>query len=313
MANKRILITGSSGLVGNVFRNISHNYSEYTFVYATSSDCDLTSYEKTLDFFQQIKPNYVFHLAAHVGGLYKNMNFKVDMLEKNILMNFNVVKCSHLINVDKCICMLSTCIFPDKTSYPIDETMLHNGPPHTSNDAYAYAKRMMETHCQSYNEQYNTNYSCIIPTNIYGPHDNFSLKDGHVIPALIHKCYLAKKSNIPFEVYGSGRPLRQFIYSDDLAKIMMMSFEKLTCENLIISNSTEYSIKEIAILIAKEFDYEDHIVFNEQFSDGQHKKTANNTKMNTFVPNYEFIDISVGIHKSVEFFKENIETNSCRI
>lgn len=121
------------------------------------------------------------------------MNYKVDMLEKNVLINFNVIKCSYEVQVEKLICMLSTCIFPDKTTYPIDETMLHDGPPHTSNHAYAYAKRVLEIHCRAYNEQYNTNFCCIIPTNIYGPHDNYSLQDGHVIPALIHKCYLAKK------------------------------------------------------------------------------------------------------------------------
>jgi len=190
MNNKKILITGSSGLVGNAFRKIAQDY-EYEFIFSTSSDCDLTNYEKTYEYFNLVKPNYVIHLAACVGGLYKNMNFKVDMLEKNLLINFNVLKCCHQVNVDKCICILSTCIFPDNTTYPIDETMLHNGPPHTSNDAYAYAKRMMEIHCRAYNEQYNTNFSCIIPTNIYGPHDNFSLEDGHVIPALIHRCYLA--------------------------------------------------------------------------------------------------------------------------
>jgi len=307
MGKKIILITGSNGLVGKAFQKISEKYNKYNYIFSTSKDCDLLDYTKTLEYFNKIKPNYVFHLAANVGGLYKNLNYKVDMLEKNILMNFNILKCCHLTDVEKCICMLSTCIFPDKTQYPINESMLHDGAPHNSNDAYAYAKRIMDIHCKAYNEQYNRNYSCIIPTNIYGPHDNFSLTDGHVIPALIHKCYLAKKNNIPFEVLGSGKPLRQFIYSDDLAELILLSFEKLDRENLIIANELEYSIKEISLLIAKAFDYENHIIFNEKYSDGQFKKTADNSKLKSIINNYNFTTLNEGIKKSVNFFIENYD------
>lgn len=310
MNTKKILITGSSGLVGNGLRKIAKDYN-YEFIFSTSSDCDLTNYEKTYDYFNLIKPNYVIHLAACVGGLYKNMNFKVDMLEKNLLINFNVLKCCYQVNVEKCICILSTCIFPDNTTYPIDETMLHNGPPHSSNDAYAYAKRMMEIHCRAYNEQYNTNFSCIIPTNIYGPHDNYSLEDGHVIPSLIHKCHLSKLSNIPFEVRGTGKPLRQFIYSEDLAKIIMLSMEKLNRDNLIVSCDNEYSIGDIATLIANEFDYGHKIIFNDIYSDGQFKKTANNNKLKSIIKDYKFVDINYGIKQSVDFFKNNM--NTCRL
>lgn len=306
MNQKTILVTGSSGLVGNAFQNIAHKYN-YKFIFSTSKDCDLANYNETLRLFEKTKPNYVIHLAACVGGLYKNMNFKVDMLEKNILINFNVLKCCYETKVDKCVCILSTCVFPDKTTYPIKETMLHDGPPHFSNHAYAYAKRIMEVHCTAYNEQYNTNFSCIIPTNIYGTHDNYSLEDGHVIPALIHKCYLAKEQKVPFEVRGSGSPLRQFIYSEDLATIIMDCIEKLKRENLIISTSEEYSIKDVALQIAREFDYEDHVVFNDSYADGQYKKTASNEKLLSILQDVKFTDIKEGLHNSVEFFKDNFE------
>ena len=311
--SKKILITGSSGLVGYAFKKISKDYKNYEFIFSTSVCCNLINYKETLEYFNKIKPDYVIHLAANVGGLYKNMNFKVDMLEKNLIMNFNVLKCCYALNVEKCICMLSTCIFPDNTTYPIDESMLHNGPPHHSNDAYAYAKRMMEIHCRAYNEQYKTNFSCIIPTNIYGPHDNFSLEDGHVIPSLIHKCYLAKEQGIPFEVRGTGKPLRQFIYSEDLAKLIMETIEILKCENLIISTNEEYSIGEISLLIAKEFDYENMVVFNHDFSDGQFKKTADNKKLFSYISdktNFAFTNIEDGIKSAVDFFKNNKE--ECR-
>lgn len=309
---KKILITGGSGLVGSAFKNIANEFAEqYEFIFLSSSHCNLENFHETIALFTNIKPTYVIHLAACVGGLYKNMNYKVDMLEKNVLINFNVIKCSYEVHVEKLICMLSTCIFPDKTTYPIDETMLHDGPPHTSNDAYAYAKRVLEIHCRAYNEQYNTNFCCIIPTNIYGPHDNYSLQDGHVIPALIHKCYLAKKNNLPFEVLGTGKPLRQFIYSDDLARCILLTIDKINKENLIISTCEEYSIKDIATMIANEFEYAEHMVFNANYSDGQYKKTADNRKLLSFLGGeYEFIDIRKGIHDAVDFLKQNYDT--CR-
>jgi len=310
----KILITGSSGLVGNAFKLIASDYPNYEFIFASSIDCNLEDIVETRKYFNIKRPDYVIHLAACVGGLYKNMNNKVEMLEKNLIINYNVIKSSYENRVSKLICMLSTCIFPDKTVYPISEEMLHDGPPHISNDAYAYAKRMMEIQCRSYNEQYNTNYSCIIPTNIYGPYDNYSLLDGHVIPALIHKCYLAKQNNKPFEVYGTGKPLRQFIYSEDLARCILNCLDKLHKESLIITGLEEHSIKDIATMIAKEFDYEDNIIFNTLYSDGQYKKTADNSKLlkllNESSNNINFTDIQLGLHKACNFFKTNYE--SCR-
>ena len=151
----------------------------------------------------------MLYMAACVGGLFKNMNNKVDMLEKNISINYNVIKCCHDFKVKKCISCLSTCIFPNDTSYPINENMLHNGPPHESNYTYSYAKRFLEIHSRAYRDQYNDNFISIIPTNIYGPNDNFNLEDSHVIPGLIHNCYLSKQNNKDFIVRGTGRPLRQ--------------------------------------------------------------------------------------------------------
>ena len=255
--------------------------------------------------FDKIKPNYVIHLAANVGGLYKNMNQKVDMLEMNLMINFNVIKCAHDFKVEKLIACLSTCIFPDKVEYPIVETVLHDGPPHFSNDAYAYAKRMLEVHCRAYRENYGDKFFCIIPTNIYGPHDNFDLENGHVLPALIHKCYLAKQQNISFVVRGSGTPLRQFIYSDDLGILIMFVLKKFEDNNIILSVSEkeEVSIGEVARLIAKAFDYEHRMVFDTSFADGQFKKTVSNAKLLGFLrEEFTFTPIEQGIKKTVDWF-----------
>jgi len=189
---KTVLITGASGLVGSAIKSIEKNYS-YNFVHLDSKSCDLTDYQKTLESFVSIKPDVVIHLAACVGGLFKNMNEKVKMFEDNILINTNVVRASYQCGVDTLIACLSTCVFPDNIGV-LNELCLHNGPPHSSNEGYAYAKRMLEVQCKLYQQQFNKRYFCIIPTNIYGPNDNFNLEDSHVIPAFIHKCYLAKQN-----------------------------------------------------------------------------------------------------------------------
>jgi GDP-L-fucose synthase len=308
----KILVTGGTGLVGHGIQHIHHQYN-HDFIFPSSKDCNLLDLQQVRQLFEKEKPDYVIHLAAFVGGLFKNMNYKVDMYEKNILINYNVLKCCHDFNIKKVVSCLSTCIFPNKTTYPINEEMLHDGPPHSSNDAYAYAKRMLEIQSNAYQEQYGDNFICVIPTNIYGENDNYSLEDGHVIPALIHKCYLAKLENKPFIVCGSGKPLRQFIYSIDLAKLIMWSllqYDQIKSIILSVNETHEISIEDVARIIAREFNYETNIIFDTSCSDGQYKKTADNSKLIKLYPEFEFTNINIGLKKSIEWFINNY--NSCR-
>lgn len=314
---KRILITGGNGLVGSAIKDIlnrediKENYKNYQFTFTSSQWGNLEKQTQTFDIFKSAKPDYVIHLAAFVGGLFKNMQKKVEMFEKNIQINMNVIKACHKFNVKKLICCLSTCIFPDNTTYPINESMLHNGAPHDSNNAYAYAKRMMEIQCKIYNEQFGTNFMCIIPTNIYGPHDNFSIKDGHVIPGLIHKCYLAKKDDKRFEIYGTGKPLRQFLFSYDLAEIILrLLFEYKNNDSIIISPSEENTIFDTALFIKETFQYNNDIFFNSDFSDGQFKKTADNSKLIKLFPDIKFTPLSDGISQTVHWFNKHY--SNCR-
>ena len=214
MQKVEIMVTGGTGLFGKAIEKISktEKYKKHNITFLSSKDGDLSNYEETKSIFEKIKPTHVIHLAAMVGGLFKNMKYKGDFYMKNTQINNNIIECCKLYKIEKLISCLSTCIFPDKTSYPIDETMIHNGPPHSSNEGYAYAKRMIDVLNRCYKEQYNCNFTSIIPTNIYGPNDNFNIEDGHVIPGLINKCYHAKKRNTEFVIWGSGKPLRQFIY-----------------------------------------------------------------------------------------------------
>ena len=308
----KILVTGGSGLVGYALKQISHLY-DYDYLFISSKDVNLENYNETDNIFYKYKPDYVIHLAAYVGGLYKNMNQKVDMFEKNIIINYNVLKCCHKYKIKKCISCLSTCIFPNHTEYPINEDMLHDGPPHNSNDAYSYAKRMLEIQSKAYQEQYNDNFICIIPTNIYGANDNYNLQDAHVIPALIHNCYISKKNNTDFIVKGTGKPLRQFIYSSDLARLIMWSLEKYNKKKSIILSvdpKDEVAISFIAEEIAKTFNYIERIKYDESFSDGQFKKTACNKYLKSLYPDFKFTSIEEGIKLSVKWFCNNY--NICR-
>lgn len=311
----KVLVLGGSGLVGNGIKRIVKSNKTHEYIFSSSKDCDLTKYNETKAYFERIKPDKVIHLAAYVGGLFRNLQEKVNMFNKNIAINQNVLVACHETDVKICICCLSTCIFPDKTDYPINETMLHDGSPHDSNYSYAYAKRMLHIGCRAYNEEFpeGCKFICIIPTNIYGPHDNFNLEDGHVIPALIHKCYLAKKNDTNFMVFGSGSPVRQFIYSLDLAKMIQVILENhepvmlLTDNTVILSvdEKEEISIRDIAYIIAGEFGWEQRIRFDMRYSDGQYKKTADNSKWNSIYDNMETISIKTGIKETIKWFIDN--------
>lgn len=302
----KILITGGSGLVGRAIHDvIGDNIILDSILFLTSKHCDLRNYQETLTFFQCYQPTHVIHLACNCGGLFKNLNQKITLFEDNVMLNYNVIKVCHEVGVKKLISCLSTCIFPDDIQqYPITEDMLHNGPPHFSNDGYAYSKRLLEIHTRLYREEYGDNFICIIPTNIYGKYDNFHLEDAHVIPALIHKCYLAKQSNQPFIVSGTGKPLRQFIYSTDLARIILFILNNYNeKENIILSPNDEISIGEVANLISKEMNYDYQLDLTK--ADGQYRKTVSNEKLMKLIPSFQFTDIQTGIHETVQWFLEN--------
>ncbi|CAD2218855.1 RmlD substrate binding domain/NAD dependent epimerase/dehydratase family/GDP-mannose 4,6 dehydratase/Polysaccharide biosynthesis protein, putative [Angomonas deanei] len=311
--SKVVLVTGASGLVGHGIQavNARSPRDDEKWVYASSRDADLTDYESTRAMFDKYKPTHVIHLAAQVGGLFKNLAKPVEMWGDNVKINDNVMRCSHELGVAKLVSCLSTCIFPDKTTYPINERMLHDGAPHSSNEPYAYAKRMQDVLSRAYRREYGSNFISIIPTNIYGPHDNYHLEDGHVVPALIHKFYLAKKENKPVTVFGTGKPLRQFIYSEDLAELLLWAMRKYEEEGPIIlsvGEEDEVSIGDVVSMISKAIGFEGEIIYDSTKADGQFKKTADNSKLRTYLPDYKFTPMEEGIKKSVEWLVENYDS-----
>lgn len=201
-----ILVTGGSGLVGQAIRSVTEDsntneaYQNYSFYFASSKDADLSQLEQTRKLFERVQPSYVIHLAAMVGGLFRNLKYNLEFLRTNLAINDNVLLMAKEFKVKKCVSCLSTCIFPDKTTYPIDETMVHLGPPHNSNFGYSHAKRMIDVLNHAYSDHFKSTvnvgekvplFTSVIPTNVYGAYDNFNLEDSHVIPGLIFKAYQA--------------------------------------------------------------------------------------------------------------------------
>jgi len=296
---KKILVTGGNGLVGSQIKADIKTGREY----------DLINQESTKRLLSEYKPTHIIHCAAKVGGLGANMKYKGEYFYDNIMINTNLIEVSRQYNVEKLICFLSTCVFPDNIEYPLTEKKIHLGEPHTSNYPYAYAKRMMDIQIRAYREQYGLKYSSVIPTNIYGPNDNFSLECGHVIPMLIHKMYLAKRDKTNFIAWGSGKALREFIYSKDVARLSEWAIENYEeSEPLIFSNSQEIRIIDLVDLIVQEFNFKGKVIFDKTKPDGQIRKPSDNSKLKSYLPDFKFTKIEDGLRETINWFIKNYET-----
>jgi GDP-L-fucose synthase len=313
-----VMVTGGSGLVGQGIKAAvdKEKKSDEQWIFLTSKDGDLRDREATRLIYEKYKPTHVIHLAARVGGLFSNMKYKVEFWRENVAINDNVLEWAKEYKVQKVVSCLSTCIFPDKTTYPIDETMIHNGPPHHSNEGYAYAKRMIDVINRCYHQQHGCMFTSVVPTNIFGPHDNFSIEDGHVLPGLMHKVLLAKQRHSKgepggFEVWGSGTPLRQFIYSEDLGALMVWTLRHYdSIEPIILSvpESAEVTIKEAAMAVVDGMGYRGEVKFDTTKADGQHKKTACNDKLMKLNPDFKFTPFREAVAKTCEWFEANYKT-----
>ncbi|KAK9503696.1 hypothetical protein O3M35_010212 [Rhynocoris fuscipes] len=309
---KIILVTGGTGLVGKAIQSVVDNEKNINekWVFIGTKDGDLSNLEETKNIFKKYQPTHVIHLAAMVGGLFYNMSQNLDFFRKNMQINDNVLNVSFEFGVEKVVSCLSTCIFPDKVTYPIDETMVHNGPPHPSNFGYSYAKRMLDVLNRGYYEQHGKIYTSVVPCNVYGPFDNFNLQQSHVIPGLIKKLFdVISKGEDVFTVMGTGKPLRQFIYSTDLAKLIIFvlrNYDQVEPIILSVDEEDELSIADVAKYIADAFGFTGKIVFDTTKADGQFKKTASNAKLKKILPKeFQFTPFPIAIKETVDWFKNN--------
>jgi GDP-L-fucose synthase len=309
---KVILVTGGSGLVGRGIQAVVEQDSREGehWIFLSSKDADLLNEAETRAVFEKHQPTHVIHLAALVGGLFANMKANCDFFRNNMKMNDHILELSHQFGVKKVVSCLSTCIFPDKTTYPIDETMVHDGPPHPSNFGYSYAKRMIDVQNQAYHQQHGKTFTSVVPCNVFGPHDNFNVMQGHVIPGLINKAFEAKKNGTAFEIWGTGSPLRQFIYSLDLAKLfvwVLREYDEVDPIILATDEADEVSIKEVAEMILEAFKFEGEVKFLTDKADGQFKKTASNAKLRKYLPDFKFVPTKVAIQETVDWYIANFD------
>ena len=275
-----LLVTGGSGLVGS------------------SITADFKPGRDELD------------CAARVGGIKANMEHLGEFFYENITINSNVLEAARVCGVNKVVSFMSTCVFPDDATYPLSPDQIHKGEPHSSNYAYAYAKRMLEVQSRAYREQYGCNFVTVIPCNIYGPHDNFDLNSSHVIPALIHKCYVAKENGTDFEVWGTGKASREFIYVEDVAEIVKwVLYNYNDSVPFIISPDEEINMSILAQTIAFKMNFKGNIVYNNNYPDGQLRKPSDNSLLKKCLPEFEFTPVKEGLSKAIEWFSSEYEVH----
>lgn len=290
----KIIVTGSSGCVGRETNYIG----PHDWVFLDRRDCDLTDRDAVRKCFEKFKPHAIIHLAAYVPGFY-NID-RVASFSNNVRINENVLEACHQIGVQKGLFCLSSNMFPDNpVKFPIDESMIFDGTINGVFAGYAYSKRMLALQCENYNTQYGRNYFTIIPTNVYGPNDNFT--SGRLIPNLIMKFKDAQKKNEDVVINGTGKPLRQFIYSVDLAKIIQhLIINYHENKPIICCDDAEISIKDLTFEIAKVMNFKNKIHFDDSKPDGIIKKTADNSYFKTLMSDFKFTSLNEGLTQIIK-------------
>ena len=279
----KILVTGSSGMVGSAVARALQAAGYSNIIKARHAEVDLTNQQQTHDFFASHKPDYVFLAAAKVGGIYANNTYPADFIYDNLMIASNIISSSHKFNVNRLLFFGSSCIYPKHAKQPMTEDALLTGVLEPTNEPYAIAKIAGIKLCESFNRQHQTDFRSLMPTNVYGIGDNFHLKNSHVAAAMLHKFHLAKKQNqSQIVLWGSGSPCREFIYVDDLADaalfIMNLPKEKLAQRtdemrsHINVGSGTDISIKELANLVKEIVGFSGDIVWDDKMPDGTPRK-----------------------------------------
>jgi len=293
----RTLVTGKSGTVGSNLTTCTGFGSE---------KYDLREIDGALKAFAYFRPEAIVHCAAVVGGLDEHLRFKKKLFYDNMLINLNVLEAARFCGVRRVLSFLSSCIYSDTASLPLNENNVHAGEPFKAYYPYGYSKRMLEVQSRIYYEEFGLTYNCVIPTNIYGLNDNFNIETGHVLGVLIHKCYNAKKEGKHFYVWGDGKQEREFLFTGDVSKIVNWAIPNyLDKEPLVLSNNIVVTIGEAAELIAKAFDFKGKIVFESDKPSGQKSRSLSGDKLSGLMPDMEFTTIEEGIGLTVGWFLSN--------
>jgi len=279
--DSKIFVAGHKGMVGSAIVRHLESQGYNNIITVDKRDIDLTSQAEANIFFNSNEPEYVFLAAAKVGGIQANRTYKADFIYKNLMIQSNVIEAAWSSGAKKLLFLGSSCIYPKMCPQPIKEEYLMTGALEPTNDAYAIAKIAGIKMCQSYNEQYGTDFISAMPTNLYGPNDNYDLENSHVLPAMIRKFHEAKLSGKEsVEIWGTGTPKREFLYVDDLAEACVFLMNEYSGSEIVnVGTGEDVTIAELAYSVAKAVGYEGRIEFNPEMPDGTPRKLLDVSKM----------------------------------
>ncbi len=302
----KIYIAGHKGMVGSAILKNLVNKGFKNLVTLSSTQLDLRNQEQVNLFFEKEKPEFVFFAAARVGGIQANNTYRADFIYDNIMMQSNVIHASFINKVKKMLFLGSSCIYPRLAAQPLKEEYLLSGYLEHTNEPYAIAKIAGIKMCEAYRDQYGCNFISALPTNLYGPNDNYNLETSHVLPALIHKIHLAKENNQPgVTVWGSGKPFREFLYVDDLAEACFFIMQEYNDKGFVnIGSGEDLTIAELAHTIARVLNYKGEIIFDADKPDGTPRKLLDVSKINLLGWKHS-ISLEEGIRLAYEDFKKN--------
>ena len=301
-----IYVAGHTGMVGSaIVRHLKKNGYQ-NLLLKTHRELDLTDQQATKSFFQQERPDYVFIAAAKVGGIQANSTFPADFLYVNLMINANIIHAAHEVGVKKLLALGSSCIYPKFADQPIHEDALLDGKPEPTNEGYAIAKISALELVKFFHRQYGDPFISCMPTNIYGENDNFDLQGSHVIPAMIRKFHSAKMEGADsVTLWGTGSPLREFLYVDDLADACVFLMENYDeDEHINVGSGEEVSIKELAEMIKRSVGFEGDLIFDIDKPDGTPRKLLDTKKMLNMGWTYK-VTLCEGIERSYQYFLEN--------
>lgn len=306
--NSKILITGGSGMVGSAVINKMQENEYKNILSPKSKELNLISQDDVFKYFESHKPEFVFHIAGKVGGIYANMTYKADFLYENLMMAANIIHACKKYNIKKVLFVSSGCIYPDSAKNPILESSLLTGSLQESHEHYAIAKIAGIKLCEAYNFQYGLNYVTIVPNNIYGPNDNYHPQNSHVMAALIAKFHYAKTNNINnVEIWGSGNQKREFIYVDDIATASILLMEKHDINGIYnCAGGENITIRILSEKIAKIINYEGKIDFNTNKPEGHLEKYFNCDKLISIGWKPK-INLDEGIKLAYNWYKNNLK------
>lgn len=302
----KIYVAGHRGLVGSALVRNLEAKGYKNIICRTHKELDLTNQEAVRTFFEEERPEYVFLAAAKVGGIHANNTYPADFIYDNLMIQNNVIKAAHDFKVKKLLFLGSTCIYPKMAPQPIKEEYLLTGSLEETNEAYAVAKIAGLEMCKFFKRQYGDNFISCMPTNLYGPNDNFDLKNSHVLPALIRKFHEAKVNNSEVvEVWGTGTPLREFLYVDDMADACVFLMENYDGEQHVnIGTGEEVSIRELAETVKEVVGFKGELVFNTDMPDGTPRKLTTVDKLHCLGWKHK-VSLNEGIKLAYNWFLEN--------